>query len=98
VQDTQAVQHLLGVQLLENTDQRIRYDYRQECKAVESSRHDQKKADDQEDQVEICKYVFFYNVFGRLRGPVDLHIDLALRSQFPDLRRFQSYPFYFDHL
>ena len=98
VQDAQAVQYLLGVQLLKNTDQSIRYDHRQKSKAVESPRHDQQKTDDQKDQVEIGKYVFFDDVLGRLRGPVDLHIDLALGGQLPDLRHLQSYLFYFNHL
>ena len=86
------------MQLLENTDQHVGYDHRQESQAVESARHDQEKTDDQKDQVEVCEYIFFNDIFGRLRGPVDLRIDFSLRRQFPDLRRFQSYPFYFYHL
>ena len=98
IQNAQSVQHLLGVQLLEDTDQHVCDDHRQESQAVEGARYDQQQADDQEDQVEICKYVFFDNVLGRLRSAVHLHIDLAAGSQVPHLRGFQSVLIDNDHL
>ena len=45
-----------------------------------------------------CKAWRTNDVFGRLRGAVDLYIDLTLGSQVPDLRHLQSYLFYFNHL
>ena len=98
VQNAQSVQHLLGVQLLEDTDQHVGNDNRQEGQAVKSARDDQQQADNQEDQVEICKYVFFDNILGRLRSAVDLHIDLAAGSKLPHLRGFQSVLIDNDHL
>ena len=66
IQHGQLIQHLLGPDLLYDTDQRVCDNDREKGQVAKGSHQAQQNSQYHEDQVEICKHILMYDLFCRL--------------------------------
>ena len=96
-QHGQPIQYFLGTDLLNDPDQCIADDDRQECQISKRTYQTQQNRQNQKDQVEIGKYIIMNNLFCRKSRWSNLIIGPAILFPYPDLLGIKTYPVVRNH-